>query len=137
MSIALWSLLGFAAWTFLLVVVGIGVPRLTAIAHGARPNSFIPGTAHGSERYQRAMRAHMNCVENLPVFAVLVLVGATLQLRGAFDLMAAVILVARLLQSATHIASGRNRAVILRFVFFVLQLVCFVAMTVVIVRAAA
>lgn len=137
MSIANWSLLGFTVWTFLLVVVGIGVPRLTAIAQGARPNSFVPGTAHGSERYQRTMRAHMNCVENLPVFAVLVLTGTMLHLRGAFDLTAALVLAARVLQSATHIASGRNRAVILRFAFFVVQLVCFVAMTLMIARAAA
>jgi uncharacterized MAPEG superfamily protein len=95
----------------------------------ARPNSFDPSVPHGSERYQRSMRAHANCVENLPVFAALVLLGSTLGgTESSFQAAAVIVLPARVLQSSVHIASGRNRAVLARFAFFSVQLFCFGAM---------
>ena len=134
MALSLWSLLGFAVWTLLLVLLGIGLPRFRAVLiDKARPNSFNPATPHGSERYQRTMRAHMNCVENLPVFAALVLLAAVLELNhGLFEAAAALVLPARVLQSVVHVASGRNRAVLVRFVFFTIQLGCFLTMAAVI-----
>lgn len=130
MSLSQWALLGFAMWTLTLVVVTIGGPRLTAIARKeAKPNSYNPAVPHGSERYQRSMRAHVNCVENLPVFASLVLLGGSLGVTGGwFQLAAFCVLPARVLQSVAHVASGRNRAVLARFAFFCVQLVCFVIM---------
>lgn len=130
MAPPLWSLLGFSVWTLLLVLVGIGLPRFRAIVvDKARPNSFQPGVPHGSDRYQRTMRAHMNCVENLPVFAALVLTGVVAGVDSAlFEGAAVTVLPARVLQSVTHVASGRNRAVLVRFAFFSVQLACFLAM---------
>ena len=127
MMLSQWALLGFVLWTLLLMVSTIGVPRLTAIAKKqAQPNSFNPGVPHGSERYQRSMRAHVNCVENLPVFASLVLLGSVLVVPGVlFQCVAFAVLPARVLQSVAHVASGRNRAVLLRFAFFCVQLICF------------
>lgn len=135
MLLSQWALLGFAAWTALLVVVTIGTPRLVAIARKqAKPSSFNSAVPHGSERYQRCMRAHANCVENLPVFASLVLLGNVLAVRGElFQIAAFVVLPARVLQSVAHVASGRNRAILLRFLFFCVQLVCFAALAVVLV----
>ncbi len=123
-----WALLGFATWTLLLVLGGVGAPRISAILRRqARPNSFNLAVPHGSERYQRSLRAHLNCVENLPVFATLVLLGSVLNAdRDAlFQVAALAVLPARVLQSLAHIASGRNRAVLVRFVFYSVQLVCF------------
>ncbi len=127
MLLSHWALLGFVSWTLLLVVGGIGVTRISQVMkRQARPNSFDPSVPHGSERYQRSMRAHVNCVENLPVFAALVLLGSTLGVTGAsFQAAAFIVLPARVLQSSVHIASGRNRAVLARFGFFSVQLVCF------------
>jgi uncharacterized MAPEG superfamily protein len=127
MLLSHWALLGFATWTLGLVLFTIGVPRIAAILKKqARPNSFDPSVPHGSERYRRCMRAHANCVENLPVFASLVLLGSALGVAGSlFQLAAFAVLPARILQSVAHIASGRNRAVLARFVFFVVQLSCF------------
>jgi uncharacterized MAPEG superfamily protein len=72
------------------------------------------------------MRAHANCVENLPVFAALVLLGSVLRIPGAtFQLVAFAVLPARVLQSVTHVAAGTNTAVLVRFVFFSVQLVCY------------
>ena len=130
MILSQWALLGFAAWTLLLVVVGIGGPRITAILKKqATPASFTPAVPHGSERYQRSMRAHMNCVENLPVFAALVLLGSAVGVTSeAFQMLAVTVLPARVVQSVAHIASGRNRAVLVRFIFYSIQLGCFAGM---------
>ena len=127
MSLSLWSLLGFAVWTHLLMVASIGVPRLLAIAQRrAAPNAFPADQVHGSERYRRSMRAHLNCVENLPVFATLVVTGALVGVAdSAFQWLALAVLPARVSQSLCHVVSGSNRAVTLRFCFYVVQLTSF------------
>jgi uncharacterized MAPEG superfamily protein len=135
MRLSQWALLGFVLWTLLLMVCTIGVPRITAILKKqARPNSFNANVPHGSERYQRCMRAHANCVENLPVFAALVLLGATTAVPGMlFEIAAFAVLPARMLQSIAHISSPQNRAVLARFLFFCVQLGCFGSMSVLLV----
>jgi uncharacterized MAPEG superfamily protein len=114
------------------VVVTIGLPRVSAIVRRqARPTSFNAAVPHGSERYQRSMRAHANCVENLPVFAALVLLGSARAVPGdLFQLAAFAVLPARILQTVAHIWSGRSRAVLARFVFFCVQLVGFAILAV-------
>ena len=130
MLLSEWALLGFAGWTVVLLVSTIGVTRVGAVIRKeAKANSFNPSVPHGSERYQRCMRAHLNCTENLPIFASLVLVGAQVGVPGVlFQLAAFTVLPARVLQSVAHIASGRNRAVLARFTFFTIQLLCFAVM---------
>jgi uncharacterized MAPEG superfamily protein len=130
MQLSQWSLLGFAGWTLALLVSTIGVTRVGAVLRKeAKANSFNPSVPHGTERYQRCMRAHLNCTENLPIFATLVLLGAQRGVPGVwFQLAAFTVLPARVLQSLVHIASGRNRAVLARFAFFTIQLLCFIAM---------
>ncbi|HEX6277055.1 MAG TPA: MAPEG family protein [Polyangiaceae bacterium] len=132
---SLYALLGFVVWTMLVVVVGIGTPRLSAIwARRAPPKSFLADVPHGSDRYRRTMRAHANCVENLPIFAALVLIARAVSLEsGVFEALAVTVLPARVGQTLTHVASGSNRAVVVRFLFFTVQLLCFAAMTVILV----
>jgi uncharacterized MAPEG superfamily protein len=131
MTASLCALLGFAVWTLVVVVLGIGPPRISAVlSRRAPPKSFVADQPHGSERYRRTMRAHANCVENLPVFATLVILAWLIQLQHTwFEALAVLVLGARVGQSITHIASGTNRAVLLRFSFFAVQLACFAAMT--------
>ena len=135
MLLSHWALIGFVVWTLALLVFGIGVTRIGAVLRKeARPNSFNPSVPHGSEGYQRRLRAHLNCLENLPVFASLVLLGNQLGMVGSlFQLAAFAVLPARVGQSLAHVASGRNRAVLVRFVFFSLQLVSFGIMSVLLV----
>jgi uncharacterized MAPEG superfamily protein len=135
MLLSYWALLGFVTWTLLLVVLGIGVTRIGQVVRGqARANSFNPQVPHGTESYQRRMRAHLNCVENLPIFAALVLLGGVLDVSGAgFQVAAFAVLPLRIGQSVAHIASGRNRAVLARFGFFSAQLVCFAILVVLLV----
>jgi uncharacterized MAPEG superfamily protein len=136
MTTPLWCLLGFVAWTLFLLFL-LGVSRVSKVVAGtAQPNQFPAGVPHGSDAYWRLNRAHLNCVENLPVFASLVLTATVAGIRaGALDTLARVVLGARLGQSLAHLSSGGNLAVNVRFAFFLTQLACYVLFMVTIWRA--
>ena len=77
MPIPMWALLGFAAWTVLLLLSTIGVYRWSRILTGrVQIRDFRADQVEGDEWYRRAMRAHANCIENLPVFGVIVTMSA-------------------------------------------------------------
>ncbi|WP_300337008.1 MAPEG family protein [Accumulibacter sp.] len=128
MSVPVWMLLGFAAWTVLLLLATVGVYRWSLILSGRVPiNAFRADQIEGADRYKRAMRAHANCVENLPVFAAIVIalhiggVGGTL-----VDGLAVAILVARIAQSLVHAGFVQTNAVTsVRFGFFFAQIIGF------------
>ncbi len=124
MSTALWCLLGFAAWTWSLVVFGIGTIRVFKVLKGQeKPNAFPSDKPHGSEAYRRLLRAHANCVENLPVFGAVVIIGALTNLQSdLFHTLAIVTLAARIGQSIAHLSSGRSLIVNVRFTFFLVQI---------------
>jgi uncharacterized MAPEG superfamily protein len=139
MTIPVVVLLAFAAWTLLTLFGSVGVYRWSRILTGrvsiAEWRADLP---QGSEWYQRAMRAHMNCVENLPVYAAIVvaLVATNVQ-SPVIDSLALTMLAARIGQTLTHIAfPPTNAASSLRFAFFLLQAGCIIAMGVVISVAA-
>lgn len=112
----------FALWA-LGLVLAIGAWRTSQILAGrARANSFPSGTQHGGDMYWRLNRAHMNTLENLPIFAALVLAGVYLQVQDlAFQVLPSLIFVARVVQSTIHIVSGSVLAVTLRFSAYVVQ----------------
>jgi len=124
MSVPLWCLLGFVCWT-LVLLLAVGVARVRQVLAGeVRANEFPSGVPHGSDAYWRLNRAHLNCVENLPLFAAVILVGAAARIdHGTFDNLALLYICARIGQSLTHIASGSEMAVNVRFSFFGLQII--------------
>ena len=139
MTQSLWMLLGFAAWTLTVLMVGVGVRRWGLILTGrANLTSFPADTPHGSPGYRRAMRAHAKCVENLPVFGAIVLPASAAHLEAAgFDQLAAAVLAARVAQSSIHMALPEtNRTVAIRFAFFLAQIAAMIAMLVLLARAA-
>ena len=74
MSIPVWAVLAFATWTIVILIFGVGVYRWSLILAGKAELKSFPGDEpHGSPFYRRAVRAHANCVENLPVFTAIVL----------------------------------------------------------------
>jgi hypothetical protein len=65
MTTPVWMLLGFAAWTLLLLTFTIGVYRWTRILTGRVGMAGFPADkVEGEDWYRRSMRAHANCVEN-------------------------------------------------------------------------
>ncbi len=136
MTVPLWCLLGFVGWMFcLLAAIGFDHVRLVGRG-GAEPSELLADVPHGGDRHWRLHRAHLNCVENLPAFAAVVLTANIAGVRGAaLDRLALVYLAARVCQSLTHVASGSSRAVTVRLAFFLTQWACLVGFAVVIIRA--
>jgi uncharacterized MAPEG superfamily protein len=121
-------LLGFAAWTLLLLITTVGAYRLSRIFRGrAGMGDFPADRVEGRPWYVRAMRAHANCIENLPVFAVLVFVLRVCGIVSpAVDVLCAVILAARIPQSLVHVCFVQtDRVVSVRFAFYFVQLLSF------------
>jgi uncharacterized MAPEG superfamily protein len=135
MSLSLWMLLAFAAWTLLTLLAGVGVRRWLLILQGHAALTSFPGdTVHGSPAYRRATRAHANCLESLPVFGAIVLVAAVSGLRSrGLDALAVVTVAARIAQTLVHVLlPERNATVAVRFSFFLCQLIAMIAMGVLI-----
>jgi len=128
-TIPLLCLFGFILWTVLLLIA-IGAARVAQILAGkARASDFTSGIPHGGDRYWRLNRAHMNCLENLPLFSAVVLTGAVIGADAPLlDRFSELYLVARVGQSLTHISSGSERAIQVRFAFFTFQLLCLLGM---------
>lgn len=131
MSIPVWVLLGFAGWTLLILVATIGVYRWRLVLKGkANLFDFPADIPHGTEWYRRAMRAHANCIENLPVYTAIVFTITVTNLQATIlDVLAIVLLIARILQSLTHIIFTMNNCTIaIRFGFFTIQLISMIWM---------
>jgi uncharacterized MAPEG superfamily protein len=131
MTIPQLSLLLCAMWTAGILIVAIGWYRWSRILLGtAAINSFPADDSQGSDWYRRAMRAHANCIENLPVYGVVVYVLSVTHVSSPWvDAMALLIVPSRLVQSLTHICFVQTaRAVSIRFTAFSVQLACFMIM---------
>lgn len=132
---ALQSLIGFAAWTLLLVIT-------VFLYRGAR---FMGGTPinHWPRRQKpaddafvigRLEDAHANCLENLPLFAVIVLAGAALGRVELINAIAPYVLFARIGQTVAHLTGVGKINVFFRATFWTVQLALFVWMIVLLVR---
>ena len=131
MTIPVWVLLGFAAWTLLILIGPIGLYRWSCILMDHAPvASWRPDGQQGSEWYRRAVRAHMNCLENLPIYTAIVVALLVTGVTGPIlDALAITILVARICQSSIHMALEQTNAIVaVRFTFFFVQALCMIAM---------
>jgi len=139
MSLPLWMLLAFAGWTLLVLLAGVGVRRWLLIFAGQAALTSFPGdTLHGSEAYQRATRAHANCIENLPVFGAIVLTAAVANLTPPhMGALAVATMAGRIVQTSIHmLLPETNKTIAVRFSFFLLQVLTMNAMGILVVMAA-
>jgi uncharacterized MAPEG superfamily protein len=139
MTIPLWVLLAFACWTLVVLMVGVGIRRWTLFLTGrAQLTDFPADMAHGSTAYRRAVRAHANCVENLPVFGAIVFAGFAAQVASVtMDVLAQAFMAARICQTLIHmLVPETNATVFVRFSFFLIQIIAMFWMAVEIVRHA-
>lgn len=139
MTLPVWMLLGFAAWTVVLLLLTVGVYRWSRILTGRVPiREFRGDKVEGEDWYRRSMRAHANCVENLPVFAAIVFALYVSGVGGALvNYLSVAVLAARLIQSLVHVGLVQSNAVVaVRFTFFFIQIVSFLALIVILVRNA-
>jgi uncharacterized MAPEG superfamily protein len=135
MSIPVWILLGFAGWTLLTLFGSIGVYRWSRILSGrAQISEFRADDPKGSDWYRRAMRAHANCVENLPVYAAVAIAIVAVGIESrTLDTLAILVLLARIGQTIVHIAFPEtNVTVSTRFACFFTQTLCMITMGVIV-----
>ena len=128
MTVPIWMLMGFAAWTVLLLLATVGVYRWSRILPGrVAIRNFRSDQIEGADWYKRAMRAHANCVENLPVFGAIVFGLYVGNVTGALvNALAVTVLVARIMQSLVHVCFVQtNMVASARFGFFFVQIVSF------------
>lgn len=122
LSPALIALAGFAAWTLLLLVVIVNVRMFNSVAGAKRPlNQFSPYGDDLPGLGQRATRAHLNCLESLPIFAALVAAAGLSGHLNVIDGTAMYLLYARIAQSVTHLISATLPMVLVRGTFFFIQ----------------
>ena len=138
MSIPIFALLGFALWTLVILFGAVGVYRWSRILTGrTRLSHWTADPDAGSGIYPRAMRAHMNCIENLPVFGAIVFAIDHMELEsGLLDGLAIVVLAARVVQSLIHILMVQSdRVILIRFGFYFTQIVAMIAMAIFVLAA--
>src|SRR4051812_36660898 len=105
MPIPVWVLLGFAIWTLLLLFTTVGVYRWSRILTGrVALSSWRADELQGDDWYRRAMRAHLNCLETLPVYTAIVIAILTAHVTSPIlDGLAITMLGARICQSLLHL----------------------------------
>ncbi|WP_420428184.1 MAPEG family protein [Algiphilus sp.] len=120
----------FAAWALLLVCIPVGYRVFAVLAQGKAAHSWTRGRQQESEPslVERAAHAHLNTLENLPVFAALVLAGVASGQGAAIDPLAPWVLYARMAQSVVHLIGVNHWLVLVRAGFFAAQLVLFLVM---------
>lgn len=131
---ALVPLIAYALWA-VVVVLWLGVSRAGVMSREKRSvTTFKP---YGdSEQLDAVSRAHMNTIENLPVFAVVYMGALLTDAPAPTVLLGWICLGARMLQSVIHIASRATIAVQSRAVMQFVQLMCFIWLGVAAIRAA-
>ncbi|MBH2795513.1 MAPEG family protein [Serratia marcescens] len=119
-------LLAFAGWTLLILFGTVGVYRWSRILTGrATVSEWQANKPQGSDSYQRAIAAHRNCIENLPVYTALVVAIAIFQVESTtLNVLSLVLFGARMAQSLVHIGFEQTENVATwRFAFFFTQIV--------------
>jgi hypothetical protein len=129
------ALIAYALWAIALAIT-LAIVRTSRVLRGkAKANSFASGAPHGSDAYWRLNRAHLNTLENLPIFAAIVLSGWVVGMESAmFNRLTVIVVFARVAQSAIHISSGSVAAVSLRFTAFAVQLACEIWMAILVLQ---
>jgi len=115
------SLLGFAAWTILMVLL-LGVTRTGLVFAGKKKANEFRATGEdlGSFGY-RITRVHANCYENLPAAAAVMLYAIATSQTAVTDGLAIVFIGLRIAQSIVHLLSTASPMVLVRFALFAAQ----------------
>jgi uncharacterized MAPEG superfamily protein len=129
MTTSIHALLGFTAWTLLLVLIVFSWRGIEIVLRGKKADSWMRGKdVEGPALVRRIEHAHANCLENLPIFAVLVLAAAAINKSSVTDHWAMYVLYARVAQTLTHMIGVNHWLVMLRATFWAIQLALFAVM---------
>ena len=122
MSPTLSALVAFSVWTGLLVFGLANLRIFIARSQGKELNTFRPDGTDLEGLGNRWTRAHLNCLEFLPIFGVVALSAVASGNAAVTDGLAWVVFYLRLGQSVAHMASTSVPFVLIRATLFVGQL---------------
>lgn len=123
-SPALYALAGFAGWTLVVMLIMTTNRVLNSVGGAKIPMNKFSATGEDLPGFgQRVTRAHLNCLENLPVFVALVAAAGLSQQLGIMESTAMCVLYARIAQSVVHMISANLPMVLVRGSFFFVQVV--------------
>lgn len=115
------AIVGLISW-YVAVLLLLALFRVYTSAVSKKPaNAFAPDGSDVPGFGQRLTRAHANCYENIPLFVALLLFAEVSGNTAITDPTAMWLFYARIAQSLVHIASVSVTAVLVRFLFFVVQ----------------
>lgn len=116
------AVLFYIAWMLILAVAYAG-PRIPLVLSGAKAvGSWERDQPPVDPPFlQRAKSAHMNCVENFPLFAAVVVIAALMNRIEVANTVAAYVLYARIAQSLVHISGTSFVQVMIRATCFLTQ----------------
>ena len=130
-DLAPFMLIVYVAWAIVLGTI-VMTWRFGYILSGRlEPDSITHGhNDHEADFYWRANRAHWNAMENLPIFASIVLVEQLVAAGtlGVFEYLAMGVVFTRIFQSVIHMLSDSKPAVVLRFLLFLAQMAMMIVM---------
>jgi uncharacterized MAPEG superfamily protein len=115
-------LIGLTLWTLVLLILMEALRTRYVVTKVVAANEFRPDNSNLSPFMQRLARAHANCIENLPIFGVLLITALLTNRAGITNPLAPWLLAARLIQSCVHLTSLSVAAVNVRFVAFAVQI---------------
>lgn len=120
------ALLVFAALPLLLALIYVGNRIVGVMGSGLRADSWTRGSAAPMPAFfTRAEHAQLNCLENLPIFAAIVVAAQFMGRAALVDGVAAIIVAARMAQIVTHLIGVNHVLVTIRAVFFAIQVALF------------
>src|SRR6185369_6913990 len=123
------ALLLFALWTLALMLTYVFYRTGLVMTGAKRADSWTRGRPTDDPDFiVRAQHAHMNCVENLPVFAAIVLAAYALARPAVADHFGPYVLWARLAQSTVHLIGVNHVLVFVRGSLFTIQVLLFLFM---------
>lgn len=123
------ALLLFAAWTLVLMFTYVGYRVALVLAMKKPANSWgRDDKADDPPFIVRAKHAHLNALENLPLFAAIVAAALALDRMPVVDQVGAFVLYARLAQSTVHLIGVNHWLVFIRANFLVIQAALFAYM---------
>ncbi len=135
MTVPLCVLVLYALWTIAVLMAGVAVARGRRVLKGGEKFSDFPGgVAEGPAYHQRAMRAHLNCVENLPVYAAVAVAAAIAGVTGPWiSGLAITVLIFRIAQSSLHLSFEQTEQVVrIRGTLFGIQILAIIWMALIV-----
>ena len=118
------AVLLYIVWIVVQVLTYAG-PRIPAALFTGKPMDSWERTKAPTDSafFMRAKGAHLNSMENFPLFAAVVCIGALMSKSAVVDTVAAYVLYLRVAQGVTHMIGDSAPLVLMRASFFLAQIV--------------